>query len=472
MIFSSFEFLFLFLPPVWLGFLLFRKLNSTNSAVLFLLVMSWVFYGVWRPDYLPLLLGSIVVNYGLGRLISRGSGQRWLTVGIVFNLSLLGAFKYLDFLLYDVLGLGFKLHIALPLAISFFTFQQIAWLVDLYQGRVQLPATSRYGFFVSFFPQLIAGPIVHAREVLPQLASGWLRRPLPLSLGVTLLSIGLAKKVLIADTLAPGVDSLYLAAASGAAFNLLDTLAAALGYGVQLYFDFSGYADMAIGLGLLFGIVLPDNFLSPYKAASIIDFWRRWHITLSKFLRDYLYIALGGNRSGRFKRYTNLMVTMLLGGIWHGAGWQFLIWGGLHGLLLVGNHGWRALSAWQLPVLVARFITLSCVMLAWIFFRADNVEVAGHIFSGLLSMPGVWSVDWQGVFKAVVDVSTASYNTTPVILPLALGGLALALVAPGSRPLGERLSPLGRGLFSGVLVFLVLKALTARPDRAFLYFNF
>jgi len=472
MIFSSFEFLLFFLPPVWLGFLGLRRLKLESAAIGFLLVVSWVFYAAWRPYYLPVLLGSIVVNYSIGHLIYRGSGKRWLYVGVTFNLLLLGVFKYLDFLLADVLGLQLALNIALPLAISFFTFQQIAWLVDLYQGRVDLPTKSRYGFFVSFFPQLIAGPIVHAREVLPQLGSGWLRRPLPLSLGITLLVIGLAKKVLIADVLAPGVDSLFLQASNGITFNLLDTLAAAIGYGVQLYFDFSGYADMAIGLGLMFGIALPDNFRSPYKAASIIEFWRCWHITLSKFLRDYLYIPLGGNRRGPLRRQINLLVTMLLGGIWHGAGWQFLIWGGIHGALLVGNHWWRALAPWQMPVFVARFITLACVMLAWIFFRADNAKVACHVLAGLLEMPQAWSPDWHGVFMAFIDVSTSGQSGAGVLLPMSLAGLALALVAPGSRQLGERFSPLMRGLFSGVLLMMVLKTLTERPDRAFLYFNF
>ncbi|RLA19795.1 MAG: MBOAT family protein, partial [Gammaproteobacteria bacterium] len=216
----------------------------------------------------------------------------------------------------------------------------------------------------------------------------------------------------------------------------------------------------------------PDNFRSPYKAASIIEFWRCWHTTLSKFLRDYLYIPLGGNRKGPVRRHINLLVTMLLGGIWHGAGWQFFIWGGAHGLLLVGNHWWRAISPWRIPVVVARFITLSCVMLAWIFFRAEDMGVACHIFGGLLNLPAAWSVDWPGVFDAVVDVSTAANPATAVVLPLALAALALALAAPGSRLIGERLSPLLRGLFSGVLLFLVLKALTERPDRAFLYFNF
>ena len=472
MVFSSLEFLLFFLPLAWLGFLGLRTLDLESLAIGFLLVMSWVFYAAWRPDYLPILLGSIAVNYGVGYFMSRGAGKRWLVVGIAFNLLLLGAFKYLDFILVDVLGFDLAINITLPLAISFFTFQQIAWLVDLYQGRVTLPARGRYGLFVSFFPQLIAGPIVHARQVLPQLDAGWLRRPLLLSLGITLLSIGLAKKVLIADLLAPGVDRLYLDAANGVAFSFVDTCAAALGYGLQLYFDFSGYADMAIGLGMMFGIILPDNFQSPYKAVSIIDFWRRWHITLSNFLRDYLYIPLGGNREGPFKHNINLLVTMLLGGIWHGAGWQFLIWGGIHGLLLVGNHWWRALAPWQLPAFAARFITLVCVMLAWVFFRADNAAVACHILDGLLSMPQNWGADWQGVFTAFIDVSTSVHNSTGVLLPLSAAGLALALLAPDSRQLGERFSPLMRGLFSGALLIMVLKTLTERPDRAFLYFNF
>jgi alginate O-acetyltransferase complex protein AlgI len=468
MIFSSLPFLLYFLPAVLTLFLLLRALNQPEAALLTLLLASWGFYAAWSPAYLALLLGSIGINYLAGLQIKRRGSQPWLALGIAFNLGLLGLFKYAGFISGEVLRMAEPLSLVLPLAISFFTFQQVAWLVDLSRGVVGLPGWRPYAFFVSFFPQLIAGPIVHARQLLPQVLEGWLARPLPWSLALGFLALGLAKKVLIADTLGPGVDTLYAAASAGQAFDLWLLWSAAAGYGAQLYFDFSGYADIAIGLGLLFGVRLPLNFNSPYQATSIIDFWRRWHITLSHFLRDYLYVPLGGSRRGNLRRYLNLLLTMLLGGLWHGAGWQFLLWGGVHGLLLVLNHAWRALCPWRLPAFLGVPLTLLAVLLAWVPFRADNLASAGQVLAGWRALPAEVPVPQLAeIFRAAAALDAGAH-----VGWLALAALMLACSAPASHRLLARLSPFGRGLLAAPLLLMVLKALAERPDRAFLYFNF
>lgn len=467
MIFSSLPFLLYFLPVTLAVFLLLRHCRLHGVTLIFLLLASWLFYAAWNPAFLPVLLGSIAVNYAVGLALVHRRRQPWLALGIVFNLVLLGIFKYSGFVTGDLLDMSRPITFALPLAISFFTFQQIAWLMDLSRGIVTLPKGRDYAFFVSFFPQLIAGPIVHARQMLPQIASDWLARPIPWSLGLGFLAVGLAKKVLIADTLAPGVDALYASAEAGATFDLWLLWSAAAGYGAQLYFDFSGYADMAIGLALLFGIRLPINFFSPYKATSVIDFWRRWHITLSKFLRDYLYFPLGGNRRGPVRRHLNLMITMLLGGLWHGAGWQFILWGGVHGLYLVLNHVWRALCPWRLPALLGGALTLTAVLLAWVPFRAPDLATSLHILAGWQVLPDQLSFNVAEWLSAA-----AALNATGQVGWLAAAALLLACTAPASQQLLPRLSPLARGMLSAPLIWMVLKALAERPDRAFLYFNF
>ena len=467
MLFSSLDFLLGFLPAVWLLFLLLRNLAWPNAALGMLVAASWWFYAAWDPRYLPLLITSIAINYLLGIKIAKEVGRAWLIAGILFNLSLLGVFKYAGFVTVDILHLASPLTLVLPLAISFYTFQQMAWLVDLRQRKTVVPGLLRYAFFVSFFPRLIAGPIVHAREVLPQLAAHWLKRPIPYALGFTLLAVGLAKKVLIADTLAPGVDALYLETATKD-FDLWLVWSAAAGYGAQLYFDFSGYADMAIGLALLFGIRMPLNFLSPYKATSVIDFWRRWHVTLSRFLRDYLYIPLGGSRKGPFRRYVNLMATMILGGLWHGAGWQFLVWGGVHGVMLTINHLWRAIMPWRIPSWLGGALTLPLVLLAWIPFRAESLADAHRILAGIAQLP-----ELTGSFPAIdLIVALGRLDATGQVGWLAIPALCLALLTPASHVLVSRLTPLQRGCLAAPLLLMVVKTLTERPDRAFLYFNF
>ena len=405
MIFSSYPFVLLFLPLVLLGAVLLRR-AGVRPAMLWLIAASLFFYAWWDWRYLWVPLASILVNYAVGvaivRARERGAPRAaafQTAIGIVLNLIFLALFKYGLFVVGNVnWALGVELgwwNIALPLGISFFTFQQIAYLVDLRGGLVARHGFVDYLLFVTFFPQLIAGPIVHHREMMPQFTEGRVGRAdaSMLALGLTIFVLGLAKKVLIADHVATYVGPVFNAAEAGVAVSFLEAWGGALAYSFQIYFDFSAYSDMAIGIALLFGIRLPVNFASPYKSASIIEFWRRWHITLSRFLKDYLYIPLGGGRRGPLRRYANLMIVMLLGGLWHGAGWTFVIWGGLHGLALALNHAWRRLTGRDRATgLLAKaagvVVTFVFVTVAWVFFRAGSLEGAGVMLSGMIGANG------------------------------------------------------------------------------------
>src|SRR5882757_5400938 len=350
MLFSSYAFLFQFLPVVALAFAVARR-YSPRCGIWALAFASLIFYGAWKPVYLLLLIASIGVNFWLGLKMEDPLRRRRIgTLGVTLNLALLCYFKYTNFLFDSLTALtGAPLpfvNVILPLGISFFTFQQIAYLVDVMRGaRVERDLVS-YTLFVSFFPHLIAGPLVHHAEMIPQFKRARSGRSAVLAArGLAIFAAGLFKKVVIADNLAQFVTPVFAHLDAGGGVTTPWAWLSTLAYALQIYFDFSGYSDMAVGLALLFGIRLPVNFRSPYKAASIIEFWRRWHITLSRFLRDYLYIPLGGNRLGEQRRYINLMATMLLGGLWHGAGWNFIIWGGLHGIYLCINHLWQAWRA-------------------------------------------------------------------------------------------------------------------------------
>ena len=370
-----------------MGYYLAARLPDARAPVLWLVVASLFFYGWWNPAYLGLISASIVLNFLFGRWIGRSDTALPVTLGVLFNLGLLIFYKYTNFLIDNINAVtqaDFHVRtIVLPLAISFFTFQQISYLVDTQKGYVKEHSFSNYCLFVTFFPQLIAGPIVHHSEMLPQFADDDRRKAIyrNLAIGLSIFAVGLFKKVVIADHMALHASPVFAAADAGESVDLLTAWSGVLAYTLQIYFDFSGYSDMAIGLARLFGIQLPLNFDSPYKAASIIDFWRRWHMTLSRFLRDYIYIPLGGNRKGPTRRYVNLMTVMLVGGMWHGAGWNFLIWGMLHGGYLAINHGWNHIKGRLLPArvlesmpyhLVALLITFIAVMIAWVFFRAET----------------------------------------------------------------------------------------------------
>ena len=322
-----------------------------------------------------------------------------LASGIAVNLGLLGYFKYANFFVDNLNALAGSSHtleaIILPLAISFFTFQQITYLVDAWRGETREYRFLHYALFVTFFPQLIAGPIVHHREMLPQLARDTLYRLNAghLAVGITIFALGLFKKVVLADGIAVYATPVFDAAEAGVTLTFFEAWGGALAYSLQLYFDFSGYSDMAIGLARMFGVRLPLNFNSPYKATSIIDFWRRWHITLSRFLRDYLYIPLGGSRKGEARRMVNLMITMLLGGLWHGAGWTFVLWGGLHGLYLMVNHGWRKLFSVDEPSRLRRLfgwaLTMLVVVVAWVPFRAESLDGAMAVLGAMAGGNGL-----------------------------------------------------------------------------------
>ncbi|WP_249780620.1 MBOAT family O-acyltransferase [Bradyrhizobium sp. dw_78] len=355
MLFNSTDFLFIFFPIIFLVFFILGGIGLHRLASAWLFVASLAFYG-WDDPYflIPLILASITFNYFVGRAIGATHKGSTLAFGIVVDLGLLAYFKYANFIAENLAFLGAPpLHIALPIGISFFTFTQIAFLVDCYRDQTNEYNPLHYGLFVSFFPHLIAGPILHHKEMMPQFArpETYILNSASLLTGLCWFAVGLFKKVVLADGIEPHASAVFSAIDHGQILNFVEAWLGALAYALQLYFDFSGYSDMAIGLALMFGVVFPVNFNSPYKAVSLIDFWRRWHMTLSRFLRDYLYIPLGGNRLGPLRRYLNLFVTMLLGGIWHGAAWTFVAWGALHGLGLLVNHAWRSTRLQLTPII-------------------------------------------------------------------------------------------------------------------------
>ncbi len=408
MLFNSYSFLLAYLPVTVSGYFFFGRFGKGAGAG-WLAVCSLFFYAWWDYRYLTLLVTSICVNYAAGAYIVRhagmAQGRRMLTLAVVTNLLLLGYYKYADFFLSSanaILGVQWPaLAIILPIGISFFTFTQIAFLADAYAGKVTESRFVYYVLFVTYFPHLIAGPVLHHKEMMPQFDEDQNYSPHAgnFAVGLTIFAIGLAKKVLIADNLAGYAAPVFVAQvfgvpSSGPTFWL--AWGGALAYTFQLYFDFSGYSDMAIGLSRLFGVRLPLNFNSPYKSRNIAEFWRRWHMTLSRFLRDYIYIPLGGNRHGKYRRQFNLMTTMVLGGLWHGAGWNFAIWGALHGVFLVIHQLWKNLSPRLGFKVQARVgsafgvaLTFVCVVFAWAYFRAPDLATANRLIVGML---GGWGV--------------------------------------------------------------------------------
>jgi len=390
MLFNSYIFIFLFLPITLLGFHVIGARGHHRIAISWLVIASLFFYGWWNPAYLGLILISILFNYAIALSLEENPQKPMLAAGIIVNLGLLGYFKYANFFidnLNNLLGSNLILEkIILPLAISFFTFQQITFLIDAYRGETREHNFLHYCLFVTFFPQLIAGPIVHHKEMLPQFAKDSLYRLKTdnMSIGLTIFFIGLFKKVVLADGIALHATPVFAAAEQGISVTFFEAWGGALAYTCQLYFDFCGYSEMALGAARMFGVILPLNFYSPYKANNIIEFWRRWHITLSRFLRDYLYIPLGGNRKGPKRRYVNLSITMLLGG--------------LHGLYLTVNHAWNAIKKIFLGDqpsrqsligrATGRLITFTSVVIAWVIFRAESIDGATHMYKGMLGLNG------------------------------------------------------------------------------------
>ncbi len=397
MLFNSYNFIFLFLPIVFFVYFYLSHKKWTTASKTYLVISSLFFYSWWNVLYLPLIIGSMLVNYMVGTRLSKHkmaanySKKMLLTIGVGANVLLLAYFKYTDFFIVNLNSIADwsidLFNLTLPLAISFFTFQQIAYLVDSYRNEGQEYHVLNYALFVTFFPQLIAGPIVHHQEMMPQFlkTKNKLISYSNIALGLFIFSIGLFKKVVIADTF-----SIWATAGfdNAQTLSLLEAWATSLSYTFQLYFDFSGYTDMATGIALLFNIKLPINFNSPYKALNIQEFWRRWHITLSRFLRDYIYIPLGGSRKGQLKTFINLMATFILGGLWHGAGWTFIFWGLLHGIAVIVYRLWSRIGI-KLPNWMSLCITFNFINLSWVFFRAKEWKDAIKVLGGMIDFNAV-----------------------------------------------------------------------------------
>ncbi len=488
MLFNSIPFVLGFLPICLGGFFLVGRWGDGRCALLWLIGASLFFYGWWNPPFVLLLAGSIGTNYAIGQRILRSatSGQqltarRWLILGLMLDLGLLGWFKYANFLAHVVAPDWPALHVFLPLAISFFTFQQVMFLVDSYRQERGETGLLPYAAFIAFFPHLIAGPIVRPREIIPQLCARNIARldPDNLSIGLTLFLLGLAKKLVLADTFGGFADVGFNAAARGADLTFFEAWYATLSYALQIYFDFSGYSDMAIGLARTLNVTFPLNFNSPYQAGTIAEFWRRWHITLSRFLRDYLYIPLGGNRCGEVRRNVNLMITMLLGGLWHGAGWQFVLWGGLHGLYLTVHAVWRRHLP-PMPRRLAQGLTLLAVVLAWVPFRADGLPATWTMLRGLAGLNGIalpqmvvhawpalaWIAVPVPVLPSLGDARTLSF---PEVSACLLLGWFIVLRLPHLHSL----SPRAREWVLTAGFAFTVQALFFAPNVApFLYFQF
>ena len=462
MLFNSYEFIFVFLPITFFVYFYLNHKRFTEASKVFLVCSSLFFYSWWSIAYLPMILVSMIFNYVIGRSLNKTfnnhekvSVRRLILIfGVILNLSLLGYFKYADFFLENInIALSVNaepLNLLLPLAISFFTFQQIAYLVDTYRQETKEYSFLNYALFVTFFPQLIAGPIVHHKEMMPQFAKirNKIKNYKNIAMGLFIFSIGLFKKVVIADTFAVWANNGFDVATT---LSLFEAWATSLSYTFQLYFDFSGYTDMAIGLALLFNIRLPINFNSPYKATNIQDFWRRWHITLSRFLRDYVYIPLGGNRKSGFKTYSNLMATFLIGGLWHGAGWTFVFWGFLHGLALMIQRLWEKLG-FKLWTWLAWLITFNFVNIAWIFFRAEEWDDAIKVLSGM--------------FIGNNDFKISSFKLLSIII-----GFLIVLTLKNSSILLVKKNITKSNLIIFYIVFL-LGYLNISSTSEFLYFRF
>lgn len=514
MLFNSIVFIFLFLPAALAAYFLVGKKSGWKARGA-LSVFSFVFYAYWDYSYLPLLLISISANFILGIGISReveGAGRRRLLwCGLFFNIALLFWYKYAGWLysiVWPVVGSEFlgSFDVVLPIGISFFTFTQIAFLVDCYKVGVKEYRFWDYALFVSYFPHQIAGPILHHKEMMDQFRSR-VKPVFDFSLfwvGLSVFTIGLAKKLFLADVFDTYASPVFSAAEGGASVSFFEVWGAALSYTLQLYFDFSAYSDMAIGISLMFGIRLPLNFYSPYKSRSIIDFWRRWHMTLSRFLRDYLYIPLGGSRLGVSRRYINLMITMVLGGLWHGASLTFVLWGALHGFYLCLNHFWRRfIGVLGISPVESEFIrkllgaaswglTFVAVVVAWVFFRAESPSAALKILSamfvpeyiyfpvqlrGLLPADFLYSQDWSGAVGGVRSFLLIGF------------GLLICFFAPNVSEIFSRFKisldqdhqfdrpgfyPFRFNAFWGGALGLLFGLLLTRlgGETVFLYFNF
>jgi len=480
MLFNSLAYIFIFLPIVVMGYYFWQNLHLAHLSKIWLIASSIVFYGYYDPKYTLLLLVSMLVNFSIGCGFNKGvfhipvRRKCLLIVGLSFNILLLGYYKYANFFI-DNVNILFRSDIQiqkiiLPLGISFFTFTQIAYLVDEYKEKAKEYNFIDYLLFVTFFPHLIAGPILRHNEVIPQFNE--IKRKVfrykNLVLGIFLFSMGLFKKVVFADTFSTYVNNGYNPERD---LTMLEGWIVVLSYTLQIYFDFSGYTDMALGSAKMLNIDLPINFNSPYKAESIQDFWRRWHITLSTFLRDYVYIPLGGNRKGSGRTYLNLLLTMLIGGVWHGAGWLFVLWGGLHGLALCVNRFWKKTKI-NMPKWAGILVTFIFINATWIIFRAESFWQVRKILHSLVDyhnfvIPRTFTLS----FKFLEN----RYENILLLIPL--GVLVIFVLGNSNQILSKiKLDKKSNALILSVafaLLFMtaIIKGI-AVPYTEFIYFNF
>ncbi|HDR7597250.1 acetyltransferase [Bacillus mycoides] len=485
MLFNSFEFVFLFLPIAFLLYFLLNKFGHATLAKAWLVAASLFFYSYWNVKYLPLMLVSLIVNYFIGMRLVKHKSKLLLTVGLIFNIGMLSYFKYYDFFLQNVnalIGTHFTLlSLTLPLAISFYTFQKIAFLVDTYRGETKACHFLDYALFVTFFPQLIAGPIVHHAQIMPQFADSSKKRwqSKYIVLGIFVFAVGIFKKVGIADVLSPLVHEGFDVQQS---LTFVEAWLSSLAFTFQLYFDFSGYSDMAIGIALMFNIKLPQNFNSPYKAVNIQDFWHRWHMTLSQFLTKYVYISLGGNRKGITRTYANIMIVFLISGLWHGAGWTFVFWGFLHGLASVIHRLWSKAGG-RMPAFAGWFVTFFFINITWVFFRATSMHDAVKVLKGMFGLNGIELAN--SVFPAFIieklqflkeyGVSfSEGYHVSlldPKMVAYIFGALCISFFLKNSIQLKDSFRPnVWTALFTAVLLVYSVLHLTSISE--FLYFNF
>jgi alginate O-acetyltransferase complex protein AlgI len=466
MLFNSYLFILLFFPAVLLGYFSLNHWRLSRSAIFFLFCASLFFYSYWNINYLPLILISILVNYAVGHFLLKKQSKYALFLGVIFNILLLGYYKYTHFFIVNLNTVLTQpipiINIILPLGISFFTFTQIAFLVDAYHNKVAKINLLNYGLFVTYFPHLLAGPIIHHAEIMPQFLEK-LNKQINyknMVIGLLLFAMGLFKKACIADTFAEWVNNGYERIALLSTF---ESWLLSFCYTMQIYFDFSGYTDMAIGCSYMLNIKLPANFNSPYKALSIQDFWRRWHMTLSRWLRDYVYIPLGGNQHNEYRTYSNLMLTFLIGGFWHGAGWTYVIWGGLHGMAMVVHRLWQKLSI-RMPMILAWFITFMFVNFAWVFFRADSTAQAISLIKKMFNLAAV-----DGVFTSYIPGNLDAHPVSFLLLfPILFG---LCFVTKNSLEIKVDYAPTLRwNLFIASILTLGLLCLTR--ITTFIYFQF
>lgn len=488
MLFNSYVFIFFFLPACLTVYFFLNRKRLTAAAKACLVSASLLFYGWWNIKYLPLIVGSILFNYAVGTALSKRRAEyepgrkAILFFGICMNVALLGYFKYVDFFIGNINFITNAqiplLKLVLPLGISFFTFTQIAYLVDAYRSEAKEYDFLNYSLFVTFFPHLLAGPIIHHKEMMPQFDR--MRNKVVnhknIAMGLLLFSIGLFKKQIIADTFALWANSGFDTAPK---LTLLEGWATSLSYTFQLYFDFSGYTDMALGSALMFNIKLPINFNSPYKALNIQDFWRRWHITLSRFLREYIYIPLGGNRLSESRTLFNLLITFLIGGLWHGAGWTFVFWGFLHGIGVTIHRVWRIFNI-SMPKALAWLITFNFVNIAWIFFRAKSWKDARKVLEGMFGVNGVivpeklaaklaflreYGIEF-GAWLKNINISCDRYTLMEIMMYM-----AICFLMKNSNELVKEFRPTGKyALFISILI--VISVLNLNRTSEFIYFNF